>query len=58
MSTVTDVGEVRWMEVQDWLKRKSDNGKKSVKQIIFEGVRFYVMSVRRWRDRVWRQGLP
>jgi Domain of unknown function (DUF4365) len=44
-------GEVRWMEVRDWLKRASDDGKKPVKQIVFEGERFDVMSVRRWRDR-------
>lgn len=47
-------GEVRWMEVRDWLKRASDNGKKPVKQIVFEGERFDVMSVRRWRDRALR----
>ncbi len=45
-------GEVRWMEVRDWLKNASDNGKKPVKQIVFSGERFDVMSVRRWRDRV------
>ena len=28
------------------------NGKKPVKQIVFEGERFDVMSVRRWRERV------
>ncbi len=50
-------GEVRWMEVRDWLKRASDDGKKTVKQIVFEGERFDVMSVRRWRDRVLGQGL-
>ena len=44
-------GEVRWMEVRDWLKRASGNGKKPVKQIVFEGERLDVMSVRRWRDR-------
>ena len=44
-------GEVRWMEVRDWLKRESDHGKKPVKQIVFEGERFDVMSVRGWRDR-------
>ncbi|UCC32200.1 MAG: DUF4365 domain-containing protein, partial [Phycisphaerales bacterium] len=48
-------GEIRWMEVRDWLKRESDNGKKPVKQIIFDGERFDVMSVRRWRDRVLGQ---
>lgn len=45
-------GEVRWMEVRDWLKRESHNGKKPVKQIVFAGERFDVMSVRRWRERV------
>ena len=60
-------GEVRWMEVRDWLKRESENGKKPVKQIVFEGERFDVMSVRarpsaspryshppprRWRERM------
>jgi len=50
-------GEVRWMEVRDWLRRASDDGKKPVRQIVFEGERFDVMSVRRWRDRVLGQGL-
>ncbi len=33
-------GEIRWMEVRDWLKRATDNGKKTVRQIVFEGERF------------------
>lgn len=45
-------GEVRWMEVRDWLREATDNGKKKVTQIVFEGERFDVMSVRRWRDRL------
>jgi hypothetical protein len=45
-------GEVRWMEVRERLKRESDGGKKSVRQIVFEGERFDVMSVRRWRERL------
>ena len=45
-------GEVRWMEVRDWLKRASDNGKKPVRQIAFKGERFDVMSVRRWREKL------
>ena len=45
-------GEGRWMEVRDWLKRETDNGRKAVKQIVFAGERFDVMSVRRWRERV------
>lgn len=51
-------GEVRWMEVRDWLKRASENGKKAVKQIVFEGERFDVMSVRRWRERVLGSASP
>ena len=46
----TSDGEVRWMEIRDYLKRVSDNGKKAVRQIVFAGERFDVISVRRWRD--------
>ena len=49
-------GEVRWMEIRDWLKTATGNGKKAVKQIVFEGERFDVMSVRRWREQVLQQG--
>jgi GTPase SAR1 family protein len=49
-------GEVRWMEIRDYLKRASDNGQQTVRQIVFAGERFDVMSVRRWRDRL--RGLP
>jgi small GTP-binding protein len=48
-------GEVRWMEVREYLRRASNNGRKSVRQIVFDGERFDVMSVRRWRDRVLGQ---
>jgi small GTP-binding protein len=41
----TSNGEVRWMEVRDKLKLGQ-------KQIVFEGERLDVMSVRRWRDKV------
>jgi hypothetical protein len=51
-------GEVRWMEVRDYLKRESDDGKKAVKQIVFAGERFDVMSVRRWRERALGKELP
>jgi small GTP-binding protein len=44
-------GEVRWMEVREYLKRESQGGSKPVKQIVFDGERFDVMSVRRLRDR-------
>ena len=46
----TSDGKVRWMEVRDWLKGATDNGKKRVRQIVFEGKRLDVMSVRRWRE--------
>src|SRR5262249_27613907 len=45
-------GEIRWMEVREWLRKESNQGKKSVTQLIFDGERFDVMSVRRWRDQV------
>jgi len=41
-------GEIRWMDVSEHLKRA---GEKSLKQIVFTGERFDVMSVRRWRDK-------
>ena len=46
------------MEVRDWLKDASSNGKKAIKQIVFEGERFDVMSVRRWRDKALGKELP
>ena len=51
-------GEVRWMEVRNWLKATTNNGLKPVKQIIFKGERFDVMSVRRWRDKVLGAASP
>jgi len=42
----TSDGEIRWMDVSEYLKR----AQQSVKQIVFSGERFDVMSVRRWRD--------
>ena len=47
----TSDGEIRWMDVSAYLKRESAGGK-TVRQIVFEGERFDVMSVRRWRERV------
>jgi small GTP-binding protein len=49
-------GEVRWMEVRDWLKGANDKADKPVKQIVFEGERFDVMSVRRWREKALGKG--
>jgi hypothetical protein len=53
----TSEDEVRWMEVSDWLKRATAKSQKPVKQIVFEGERFDVMSVRRLRDRALRKNL-
>lgn len=53
----TSKGEVHWMEVRDWLKRASGKGEKPVKQIVSEGKRFDVMSVRGWRDKVLGRSL-
>ena len=53
----TSDGEVRWMEIRDYLIRESDDGKKAVKQIVFAGERFDVMSVRRWRESALRKDL-
>ncbi|MGO9598909.1 MAG: TIR domain-containing protein [Isosphaeraceae bacterium] len=50
----TSDGEIRWMDVSTYLKRESAGGK-AVRQIAFDGERFDVMSVRRWRDRLLKQ---
>ena len=43
-------------EVRDRLRRESDDGRKPIRQIVFDGERFDVMSVRRWRERVLSPG--
>ena len=54
----TSDGEIRRMDVSAYLKRESDKSKKPVKQIVFQGERFDVMSVRRWWEKVLGQGAP
>ena len=49
--------QIRWMDVSAYIKRESDNRKKPVTQIVFNGERFDMMSVRRWRAAILRQGL-
>ena len=49
-------GEIRWMDVSDWLKRESDNGKSPVKQTAFKGERFDAVSVQNWRKKVLGSG--
>ncbi|HNG32899.1 MAG TPA: DUF4365 domain-containing protein, partial [Blastocatellia bacterium] len=48
----TSDGEIRWMDVSEYLRR----AQQPVKQIVFSGERFDVMSVRRWRDWALRSG--
>lgn len=45
-------GNTRWMEIRNHLKHLSNNGKKMIKQIIFQGERFDVMAIRRLRDKM------
>ena len=45
-------GEVRWMDVRDWLRKATENGSKKVTQIEFKAERFDLMSIRRLRERV------
>ena len=45
-------GETRWMDVSAYLRRESRNGKKPLKQVVFQGEPFDAMSVRRWRAQV------
>ncbi|MCX6305314.1 MAG: TIR domain-containing protein [Bacteroidetes bacterium] len=45
-------GEVRWMDVQDWLQKTTNFDETEVIQIPFQGERFDVMAIRRWRSRI------
>ncbi|KAI9133943.1 DUF4365 domain-containing protein [Acaryochloris sp. CCMEE 5410] len=47
----TSEGEIRWMEIREYLKRKTLNGTKQIRQIEFIGERFNVTSVRCWREK-------
>ena len=48
----TSDGEIRWMDVSAYLKRESAGGR-TVRQIVFEGERFDVMSVAAGGRRCW-----
>jgi GTPase SAR1 family protein len=52
-----EFADVRWMEISSILRRDSEGGKKSVKQIEFKGERLDLTSVRRLRDEVLGQSL-
>ncbi len=44
-------GDIRWMDVRARLKQASESGK-AIHHVVFDGERFDVMSVRRWREKV------
>lgn len=45
-------GEVRWMEISDYLKRERGDGEKRLRHIVFDGEPFDIESVLRWRERI------
>lgn len=45
-------GDIKWMEVRDWLRKHTNQGKSPIKQIVFEGERFDVMNIRKWREKI------
>ena len=46
------------MEIRDFLKRETQEGMHVVNQIVFDGDRFDVMSVRDWRMKALSQNSP
>jgi len=52
----TSNGEIRWMDVSAYLKRESSSGRE-VKQVVFTGERFDVMSVQTWRKKLLKEGI-
>jgi len=47
-------GDIRWMDVSEYLKRESAGGRK-VKQIVFDGEPFTAWNVQRWRDKMLKE---
>jgi hypothetical protein len=50
-----EFADVRWMEISSYLKEKSQNGRKPVKQIEFVGERLDMTSIHKWRGIVMNQ---
>jgi small GTP-binding protein len=44
-------GVIRWMDVRDYLIKATENGKKTVTKIIFDGEPFDIKSILSWRDK-------
>jgi hypothetical protein len=49
---------VRWMEISSYLRRESQDGKQPVKQIVFQGERLDMTSVRKWREKIFAAEPP
>lgn len=45
-------GEIRWMNVSDYLKKESDRDDKPLTQIIFKGEPFNAAGIHRWRNKM------
>ena len=48
----TSDGTIRWMEVSQYLKRESQGGKKTVKQVVFDGEPFTALSLLNYRKKL------
>ena len=48
----TSDGTIRWMEVSDYLRRESQGGKKTVKQIVFDGEPFTALTLLKYRKKL------
>lgn len=48
----TSDGSIRWMDVGSYLKKATEGGKKSVKQVVFDGEPFTAFNLQRMRDRL------
>ena len=42
-------GQIRWMEIRDYLRDKQKSNKKNVSHIVFDGTIFNTASVLKWR---------
>jgi hypothetical protein len=45
-------GVIEWMEIGELLRKRRASGEWPASEIVFDGERFDVMSIRRWRDRM------
>ena len=48
----TSDGTIRWMDVSEYLKQKSLDGKKTVRQVVFNGMPFTALGLLQFRERL------